>query len=71
MENTMYEYHLITTPNKHVINATDDLINEELENPHSSTVIRDIDNKLTEVNHDYINHILETSVDPTFHDSCY
>ena len=67
----MYEYYLITTPSKHVITAYDDLINEELEHPHKSTIIQDTNDRLTKLNDDYINHILETDINPTFHDACY
>ena len=65
----MLEVYLgsILQPNKHVVLAYDDTINEELEHPHVNTLILNTNKKYEQnLNNDLINFKLETEINPHF-----
>ena len=66
----MLEYYLEKRHNQndtHIVQAYHDTINEELENPHTSTIILHVEEtKKSMPDSDVINDILEHSKHPTF-----
>ena len=65
----MLEYHLLRDyTNAHIVHAYHDTINEELEHPHPSTIILQIEEAPKHMpDDDKINNILENDINPIFY----
>ena len=55
----------LTPPPAHIIPATDDMINEELEHPHDKVIILHRE-EATSLDDDVINNRLEHEINPQF-----
>ena len=56
----------LTSPQAHVILATDDMINEELEHPHDKVIILHKEEATQSLDDDLINTRLEHEINPQF-----
>lgn len=61
-------FYYTPTKHTHTIRAYNDTINEELEHPHTSTIILQLrDKESPQLYDDVINDILENTTNPTFY----